>query len=433
MKILSISQYVYIPKYKQTHRLNTGYGHATWDISENIAINGDESYVFTYQPKKAIESDGVKINSLTTGNLIKNLKLNNILFYFKTAMKQNKIKWALREFLHHLCEGSLMAFIKKVKPDGIIIHGVGLDLISSLVAVIHSKTPFIVVLHGLNACNDSAGLTLFQKNYEKNLVKWLNNYGVKFAVVSSGTRRDLVNIYGIKNKENIRVIFNGIQVEDTIDIVQRDKIRKQIFGDNSDKKIILSVSSLSDRKNQISLVKAFGCLNENERDEYILVIIGDGIEKENIEDCINKMKLKDQVIMTGCLDREEVYKYYQAADLTAIISLSEGFGLPIIESYSKGTPVLIFDDLDAVEDLYDVAAMYKCKRGSEQQLINDIKVATSIEWNHYKIIDISRKYDIRQTGREYNQYLKESIKSFIPIKEESILIFLEQLRRYSEE
>jgi glycosyltransferase involved in cell wall biosynthesis len=425
MKIFSIAQVSYVPNVPGMTQNGSGYAHATWDITSNIASLGDSSYLFTYQFKNGFTCRSVECSKLGLLELLKAFTFKKLLLYIKLANKEEKFKWKLRQLKNHLSSNVLAKRIHEIKPDVIILHGVGFDLVTGVLAAIDSGIPFFVVLHGLNALDDSVGLNKCQQRFEIELTKWFNKNGVAISAVSNGVKSDLLNRYGLKSRDKINVILNGVSLLHN-DVVATAKLQRKIRNENDEAKIILNVSSLSKRKNQIALIRAFGTLDESERGKYFLILVGEGPARIEIEEEIKKLKLEGNVTLTGRLERSKIINYYAAADLTAVVSISEGFGLPIIESYSAGTPVMIYDDLDAVEDLYFKDAMAPIKRSSDSNLMKDIKKLTSKKWDGDAIKAVAKSFDINAVGSKYNSYCKKTIESFKAVEKASFLKFLEE-------
>lgn len=65
----------------------------------------------------------------------------------------------------------------------------------------------------------------------------------------------------------------------------------------------------------------------------------------------------DHFIECGYVDKEYMPLYYKQANAIALLSVSEGFGLSLIEGMHYGLPCISFDDIDAFEDIYDERAM----------------------------------------------------------------------------
>ncbi|MCU0679089.1 MAG: glycosyltransferase [Planctomycetes bacterium] len=71
-----------------------------------------------------------------------------------------------------------------------------------------------------------------------------------------------------------------------------------------------------------------------------LLIIGDGPEREHLQEIVFRLKLGNNVIMAGRVPHEELPHYYRLADIFLCPSLAEGFGLVLIEALACGITVV---------------------------------------------------------------------------------------------
>ena len=101
---------------------------------------------------------------------------------------------------------------------------------------------------------------------------------------------------------------------------------------------ILYVGALVERKNIVSLIKAFSLISKNY--PHKLVLAGYGHYRKNLEQEIHNHNLQDRVIITGYVDRSDLPALYQGAELFVFPSFFEGFGIPIIEALFSGVPVI---------------------------------------------------------------------------------------------
>ena len=113
----------------------------------------------------------------------------------------------------------------------------------------------------------------------------------------------------------------------------KDELRKEL-GINFDK-VFVSSGQLIARKNYISLVKEWKKYPEN----YGLFLIGDGKQRKEIEKLIKTENIKN-VVLTGFLPREKMFKYFQAADCFLFPSKEDIYGHVINEALSQGLPVI---------------------------------------------------------------------------------------------
>lgn len=100
----------------------------------------------------------------------------------------------------------------------------------------------------------------------------------------------------------------------------------------------VSVGGLIPRKRCDITIKAFHKAfpnNENVR----LEIIGEGVERENLENLLNELKEK-RVVLTGRKKREEVADIMRESDAFVLSSAVETFGVVYIEAMASGLPVI---------------------------------------------------------------------------------------------
>lgn len=100
--------------------------------------------------------------------------------------------------------------------------------------------------------------------------------------------------------------------------------------------IFVSVGNLIPIKAFDKLIEAFLQV----KDDAKLYIIGDGPERERLEEQIEKNQLGAQVELLGRLNRDEINKVYQKSHVFVLPSQSETFGLSYIEAMYAGLPVI---------------------------------------------------------------------------------------------
>jgi glycosyltransferase involved in cell wall biosynthesis len=108
-----------------------------------------------------------------------------------------------------------------------------------------------------------------------------------------------------------------------------------------DGQVILFVGSLSDRKNAITLVRAFAALPAKVRKETHLLIVGPtGCDHKTIQEIILSEAIGEQVHLVGYVNPSCLPAYFGVASMFAFPSLSESFGFPPLEAMAAGLPVL---------------------------------------------------------------------------------------------
>lgn len=114
------------------------------------------------------------------------------------------------------------------------------------------------------------------------------------------------------------------------------------LGLENELKYGLYVGRLIEEKGVIQLIEAFERLSKTDETLRLLLVYGGGQE-----DYIAKIKRKveetgvgDKITMIGAVDHDRLSTYYNAADFCVFPSLSEGFGVVVLEAMACGTPVI---------------------------------------------------------------------------------------------
>ncbi|MFA6703084.1 MAG: glycosyltransferase, partial [Dysgonamonadaceae bacterium] len=99
------------------------------------------------------------------------------------------------------------------------------------------------------------------------------------------------------------------------------------------KKIVLFVGRLVEVKNLDVLIKAFSKVVE---DNCLLVLVGDGPLRQPLVDLVEFNKIADRVIFTGQLEGEELYSWYNIAQISILPSIKEAYGAVVNEALLGG-------------------------------------------------------------------------------------------------
>jgi glycosyltransferase involved in cell wall biosynthesis len=104
---------------------------------------------------------------------------------------------------------------------------------------------------------------------------------------------------------------------------------------------ILFVGDLGDRKNAITLLRAYARLPRSLQAEYEVVLVGpSGCNQRLILDFVKQSGISDRVVFTGYLEHPVLAELCKMATLFAMPSLCESFGIPVIEAMASGVPVM---------------------------------------------------------------------------------------------
>ncbi|MBU1998424.1 MAG: glycosyltransferase family 1 protein [Candidatus Omnitrophota bacterium] len=163
----------------------------------------------------------------------------------------------------------------------------------------------------------------------------------KIIVSSRSTHNDLIKFYA-PDQNKIRLIYPGAS-EDLLrepSLSQEEKKSLKLkFGITSP--FLLYVGTLEPRKNLENLIRAFQIVKDNSDDLYQLVLAGmRGWGYDGIFKLVDEFNLKKSVIFTDYVSRPELKALYELADMFVYPSFYEGVGLPILEAFLFGLPVV---------------------------------------------------------------------------------------------
>ena len=104
---------------------------------------------------------------------------------------------------------------------------------------------------------------------------------------------------------------------------------------------VLFVGTLEPRKNLRGLIKAFAELPA-QYSHYRLVIAGqDGWLQQPLQSMLDEYGIADRCLLMGYVDEALLHRLYQLADVLAMPSLYEGYGLSALEAMQYGVPVVV--------------------------------------------------------------------------------------------
>ncbi len=140
------------------------------------------------------------------------------------------------------------------------------------------------------------------------------------------------------NKKPFEIYANGIDIKKfSYSEENRKKIREK-FNLKENDFVIGSVGQFREEKNQIWLIRLVAQLLNHNPNIY-LILVGDGIQRKNIEDEINKYEVQKNVILAGFQAKPE--EYYNAMDLFVLPSVFEGMPVCVIEAQANGLEAIV--------------------------------------------------------------------------------------------
>lgn len=143
---------------------------------------------------------------------------------------------------------------------------------------------------------------------------------------------------GIVPATMAKVVPNGIRVESfpTANAAMRERLLRMLQLPVQTG-VIGSVGRLNWAKDQAGLIRAFRQVHE-ERSDAVLVLIGEGELRAELQQCAITEGVSDSVRFLG--DRNDVPELLQGLDLFVLSSLSEGYSMALLEACAVALPIV---------------------------------------------------------------------------------------------
>ncbi|MDI6644892.1 MAG: glycosyltransferase [Methanobacteriaceae archaeon] len=288
-----------------------GVSSYTYLLSKKIRERGDKVYILTYPYKnvkyKNLKKDpikdlkGIKIDTSPTIN-IKGLR--GIIFTLTAIFK-------------------LLIMVKKYDIDLIHAHYIIPPGLIAVIAGKISKTPVVLTIHGTDI------FILSRKSILKPVIKFILKNSAKIFVVSNAVKKEVMKIDNVEHKT--KITWNAVDLERFNP--NNKNLFKEKLGLELDKPIILFVGNLVSQKGVEYLIKAKKYIKT---DSYLL-IVGNGPLQKELKTIVKNEDLKD-VLFIG--PRDDVEMIMPQCDVVVLPSISESFGIVILEAMASGVPVV---------------------------------------------------------------------------------------------
>ena len=213
------------------------------------------------------------------------------------------------------------------------------------------------------------------------------------------------NKYLVHYGANPKVIFNypySTIYEKEIVSTKPDKAKlREELGIKFDK-VFVSSGQLIARKNYLSLVKEWKKFQGN----YGFFLIGDGKQRKEIEKLIKEENLQN-VVLTGFLSREEMFKYFQAANAFLFPSKEDIYGHVINEAMSQGIPAISTNKVNsAIKLIKDGENGYLLEKLEGDEFKNAVENILKLD-TFNKCIETAKENTIEKMAARHVEMIQE--------------------------
>lgn len=304
-------------------------------------VGGAQKYVFDLA-KNFSQGGGydvsAAIGSPADGDLFKKLEAEQIKTHFlKSLGREVSLVGDIKAFFE------MLKLFRSERPDIIHLNSSKAGLIGAVAGFFcgwgrYHKPKIIFTAHGWIFKEDLPG----GKKKAAIFAEWL---AAKFKDRIICVSRDDFNQalkYHIAGTRKLYTIHNSLG--EGVKILSKEKAREEIskiIGRelSGDTFALANLGRLYANKGLNYLVDAVLCLkNKFPEKKIILVIFGDGPEREALQRQVTSYKLQDSVFLAG--DVPDAAKYLAAFDAVVLSSIKEGFPYAILEAGAAGVPVV---------------------------------------------------------------------------------------------
>jgi glycosyltransferase involved in cell wall biosynthesis len=237
--------------------------------------------------------------------------------------------------------------IKKFSPDVVHCNSSAAGLFVR-VAAIGSKIKVIFTAHGWGF---TEGTPLVRRIIVQASEALVTPFTDKIICVSYNDAR-LARKYLFGADKKISVIHNGVPIPKSVaQVGKKEKIN------------LIFVGRLTRPKLPMSILKALISLPPSVRMKFTLCIVGDGIQKKELLDFVDKNQMKDKVILLQA-KTEEMNELYLKSDLFLLPTQWEGFPMTIVEAMAAGLPV-VASAVGGISEAIDERVGALLERGKE--------------------------------------------------------------------
>lgn len=298
-------------------RVQTGIGYYTFNLIEHLLkLAPENKYAFL---GRSTQSDSIQQVMSSLSPLIN-----------EHEMYLSKVPLKVYYYLWKYLGVSLSDLIIK---GGGIYHG------TSYLPLATKRGKNVITIHDLTFLLDKHRADKTAGSFLVREIRTAAHKSDHIITDSRSTRDDVIELLDINPDKVTSIPLAASSERFTFLNDEQSKltIQAKFAGGNP---FILYVGTLEPRKNLVRLVKAYSLLRKRGCTHKLVLAGKRGWCYEEIFATIRQLKLEEHVLIPDYIPAEYLNPLYNAAEVFVYPSLYEGFGLPVIEAMSCGTPVI---------------------------------------------------------------------------------------------
>ncbi|TKF99451.1 glycosyltransferase family 4 protein [Vibrio sp. F13] len=180
---------------------------------------------------------------------------------------------------------------------------------------------------------------------------------------------------------------------------------------------IVGVGRLSNmQKDWPTLIRAISILKNDYNHQIKVTICGGGPDYNTISQLISSLRLNDECVLTGHVDKESIEDHLIRADLFVLPSIFEGFGIAPVEAMQVGLPTVTANYPASSDYIIDGVTGWTFPIGDEERLARLLNMLIIDEKTRDKVVLVGQevaldKFSPRKIARmhidEYNSLMSK--------------------------
>lgn len=211
-------------------------------------------------------------------------------------------------------------------------------------APLFTNIPYILTIHDINHIDRPENSSFLKKLYYRTVLTWLVHKSIAVFTVSEFSKNRIVEYFNVPecSRKKICNVGNGIS---------------PAFVEHGSKcchgyEYVLCVSNRKGHKNEQGIIRGFA---QSDLPSSVRLLFT-GTASPELEGLAADLNLENRIIFVGMQSDENLASLYRGALFLLFPSFYEGFGLPIIEAFACGTPV-ITSNITAMPEISGEAAI----------------------------------------------------------------------------
>lgn len=357
--------------------ISAGIGRYSFELSRELYFLMKDDIKIIIREEDLKDYGFVNSKSLLIFKGVKNSRDRNL---FEQIYMPKIIREKFRDSIVHYPDSIAPIFLNS-KKIVITVHDLAFKSVSNSFTKKTIIWKNLMTNISIKKSNSIISITNFSK---KELCKYYKNVDQKITVVHNGFNK----------LSDIKIIFENISYN----------VKKLI-----EKKYVLTVSTISPRKNIDTLIRAFEII-KNKYEINLLIVGSNGWLYENIYKLVSEFGLEERVLFVGKVNEDELKYLYKNASVFVYPSLYEGFGLPPLEAMSYGIKTIVSNVECFREVLGNECTYFDPKDYRGLSGILDKFFENYIDIKTYNYENILNKYSWRKCAKEtvvvYDKILK---------------------------